>query len=76
VKPKEDESFTHILAEASEENATIQINNQLLFRHDLNNDVIFQLYVKTHNNLSDTTKSLFVSYAANVSSIYGFSQVA
>ena len=69
-------SFTHILAEASEENATIQINNQMLYRHDLNNDVIFQLYVKTHASLSDATKSMFVSYAANVSTIYGFGQVA
>ncbi len=73
---KEDASFTQILAEASEENTTIQINNQMLFRHDLNNDVVFQLYVKTHANLSDITKSMFVSYAANVSTIYGFGQVA
>ncbi|MEY8263166.1 MAG: response regulator [Bermanella sp.] len=76
TKTKADASFTYILAEASEENATVQINNQLLFRHDLNNDVVFQLYVKTHASIAATSKSMFVSYAASVSTIYGFSQVA
>ncbi len=71
-----DQSFTDILAEANDENTTIQINNQILYRHDLKGDVIFQLYVKTHDSLSENTKSMFVSYAANVSTIYGFSQAA
>ncbi len=72
----EDDSFTDILAEAIEENSTLQINNQLLFRHDLNDDLVFNLYVKTHKHVSANTKSLFVAYAANVSSLYGMNQVA
>ncbi len=76
VMPSGDDSFTDILAEAYEENSTVQINNQMLFRHDLNDDVIFQLYVKTHEHVSANIKSLFVAYAANVSSLYSMNQVA
>jgi len=58
-----------------EKNSTIQIKNQILFRHDLSNGEIFKLHLVTRDEINDERKALFVAYCSNVSSLYELGQV-
>ncbi len=58
-----------------EKNSTIQIKNQILFRHDLSNGEIFKLHLITREDMNAEQKALFIAYCANVSSLYELGQV-
>ncbi len=61
---------------SNHKNATVQIKNQILFRHDLSNGEIFKLHLITRHELNGEIKALFIAYCANVSSLYELGQVS
>ncbi len=65
-----DSSFDRVVSSADEKNSTIQNQDQFLYRHDLNNNEIFKLYIKTQVAIDDEMKALFIAYCANVSTLY------